>query len=130
MRHQDVLPVRHSCQGDPQPAAGLPVAVGGERAPQHVAHDLHQVEGGMHWSQEALPGLLGHVDDARAGLSCAGGQVFNGRENNFNFGIEVFGIKKSYFLWLCFVIQNVLGNRDRMFLISYGNHLKQKSYAA
>lgn len=69
VRHKDVLPVRHSREGDSQPAAGLLVAVGGECAPQHVPHNLHQVEGRMHGSQEALPGLLRHVDDARSGLS-------------------------------------------------------------
>lgn len=83
VRHQDVLSIRHSRQGDSQPAAGLVVAVGGKGAPQHVTHNLHQVEGGMHGSQEALPRLFGHIDDARAGLSCVhvcvnndGGKVF------------------------------------------------------
>lgn len=46
------------------------VAVRWQSPPQHVTHDLHQVKGRMHGSQEALPRLFGNIDDVCASLTC------------------------------------------------------------
>lgn len=69
LQQQDIFSIRHSGQRDSQPPARLVVAIGWQRAPQHLTHNLNQVEGGMHGPEEPLPGLLCHVNDARTSLA-------------------------------------------------------------
>lgn len=46
------------------------VTIDGQGAPQHVTHNLNQVKGRMHGTEEPLPCLFGNVNDARTCLSC------------------------------------------------------------
>lgn len=46
------------------------VTINGQGALQHVTHNLHQVKGRMHGTEEPLPRLFGNVNDARTCLSC------------------------------------------------------------
>ena len=46
------------------------VAIGWQGPSQHVTHNLHQIKGRMHGSEESLPRLFGNINDACPSLSC------------------------------------------------------------
>ena len=61
--YNDVLAIRDAGQGDAQTPAGALMAVSRQGLQQAATDGLYQVEGGVQWTQEPLPGLLRHLDD-------------------------------------------------------------------
>lgn len=78
MGYDDIFAVGDAGQGDAQAAAGPLVAVGGQDFHQAATDGLHQVEGGVQWAQEPLPGLLRHLDDAGASITWSGRATIQG----------------------------------------------------
>lgn len=66
LRHQHVLPVRHSGERHTQPPRGQEVGVGGQVAVQARLQHFDQVEGGVQGAQVPLAGLLCHLNDVLA----------------------------------------------------------------
>lgn len=61
--YNDVLAIRDTGQGDAQAPTGTLVAVSRQGLHQAATDSLYQVEGGVQWTQEPLPGFLRHLDD-------------------------------------------------------------------